>query len=288
MFLRFLPLFSFFVFISSSSQFLSLSETQFNPTRAAKYWDLCMASYCKASKIAAWDLGFVSSAYPQVTDITVVINSTGDAWGYTAYNPQENEVFIVFRGTDPMSIKNWIDDLDTLFTDYPGCEGCSVHEGFYHAYLQLQPRIMDAARELFRRFPNSRKVVTGHSLGGALAVHSALDIIKNFGPIDEFFSYGSPRVGNLAFATFSNGLIKGNFHSRITHGRDPVPHLPLRSWGFYHVDREVFYTVDNTAYTVCNPGEDENCSNSYLAINILDHLSYMGKSMIAYQIECNI
>jgi len=273
---------------SADSSFLSLSQTNFNQTLAKKFWDLCMGSYCKASRISAWDLGFVSDLYPKVTDITVVRNSTGNACGFTAYNPSEDEVLIVFRGTEVLSIKNWIDDIDTFFVKYPNCAGCEVHQGFYKTYLDLQKNILDSARELFKKYPNSRKVVTGHSLGGALATHAAIDILNNFGPIDEFYTYGSPRVGNQAFATFTNGLVKGNFNSRITHERDPVPHLPLKDWGFVHVDREVFYNEASSAYTICKSGEDPNCSNGYLDINVLDHLTYMGKEMVAYYLECNI
>jgi len=28
---------------------------------------------------------------------------------------------------------------------------------------------------------------------------------------------------------------------RLTHGRDPVPHLPMNSMSFYHFNTEVFY-----------------------------------------------
>lgn len=274
----------------SSASFLPsapLTETAYNETLARKFWDLCMGSYCRPSRISSWDLGFVSDLYPGVTDITVVINSTGNACGFTAYNPPEDEVLIVFRGTEPLSIKNWIDDLDTFFTDYP-CDGCRVHEGFYHTYLDIQATILKAAKDLFAKYPKSRKLVTGHSLGGALAVHASVDIIKNFGEIDEFYTYGSPRVGNQAFANYVNGMIKGNFNSRITHYKDPVPHLPLESWGFVHVDREVFYNQDNSAYTICQAGEDQTCSNNYLDVYVLDHLNYMGKDITAFYLECNL
>lgn len=276
--------------LSSSPSFLapSLSDAQYNETLAQKFWNLCMGSYCKPSRISAWDLAFVSDLYPRVTDITVIINSTGNAAGFTAYNPDGDEVMIVFRGTEPLSIKNWIDDIDTFFTDYPSCAGCKVHEGFYHTYLDIQQSILKAAKSLFAKYPTSRKLVTGHSLGGALAVHASVDIIANFGEIDEFYTYGSPRVGNQAFADFTNSKIKGNFNSRITHNRDPVPHLPLESWGFIHVDREVYYNGDSSSYTICQPGEDQSCSNGHLDINVLDHLNYMGRDITAFYLTCQL
>ena len=169
---------------------------------------------------------------------------------------------IVFRGTEPLSIKNWLADIDFLFTYYPGCVGCRVHRGFYKGYLSIQQGILESAKKLFTKYPNSRKLVTGHSYGGALAFHASVDIIKNFGPIDEFYTYGSPGVGNQEFANYINYLIPGSFNSRIVHSRDPVPHLPFQAWGFYHIDREVFYNIDNSGYNICIEGEDPSCSNS--------------------------
>lgn len=266
----------------------SVQEKTYNSTLALKFWNLCMGSYCPISQITNWDLGFVSQLFPMVTDITVIINSTSNACGYTAYNPAEDEVLIIFRGTEPLDLQNWIDDLDTYFTPYDQCEGCEVHEGFYGTYLDIQPKILAAAGALFKKYPNSRKLVAGHSLGGALAVHAGVDIINHFGEIDEFYTYGSPRVGNAQFAQWSNSKVKGNFNSRITHNRDPVPHLPLESWGFLHVDNEVYYS-DDTNYVICNKGEDDNCSNRDLInINVLDHLNYMGQDIVPYYLGCHL
>jgi hypothetical protein len=48
---------------------------------------------------------------------------------------------------------------------------------------------------------------------------------------------------------------RGTHHFRITHHRDPVPHLPPRTLGFVHEGVEVFYpafAADDGAYVVCN------------------------------------
>lgn len=285
MFLK--PLF-LIIFVSTliAASFLPLKETNYNASLAEKFWHFCMGSYCPPTKISQWDIGFVSTLYPQVTDITVVLNSTGNACGYTAYNPAEDEVMIVFRGTQPLSIKNWIDDLDFLKTSYPGCADCHVHRGFYYTYLEVRDQILANARSLFAKYPNSRKLVTGHSLGGALAVLASIDIVQLFGPIDEFYTYGQPRVGDKNFADFVNSIVPGNFNSRITHYMDPVPHLPLENMGFYHINTEVYYNRDSSGFTICRQGEDSTCSNSHLDLNLPDHLDYMNKDVTPYMIEC--
>lgn len=280
-------IFFFLVLISADSSD-PLTAANYNEERAKKIWTLCMGSYCSPSRISSWQLGFVSDIYKDVTDITLVINSTNEACGFTAYSPIDNEVLIVFRGTLPFSIKNWMDDLDAFITDYPNCAGCKVHEGFYHTYLAIKDTILSSARALFAKYPKSKKLITGHSLGGALATLAAIDIQRYFGPVDEFYTYGSPRVGNREFATFTNGFVTGNFNSRITHNRDPVPHLPFQNLGFYHVDKEVFYDQYSSSYKICNSGEDPSCSNNYLDILITDHWSYMGNDLVVYNIQCNL
>ena len=83
-------LFSFWILIlvGSSSNFLprsdSLLETNYNHTLANKFWNLCMASYCAPKRIAEWNIGYVSALYPKVTDITVILNNTGNNCGFTA------------------------------------------------------------------------------------------------------------------------------------------------------------------------------------------------------------
>ena len=283
--------FLFFSLIISSSfsiqTFLSLDATTYNESLAEKYWNLCMASYCLPSKISEWDLGFVSDLYPGVTEVTVVINSTGNECGFTAYYPAQNEILFVFRGTEMLSIQNWIDDLDFFSIDYPGCSGCTVHQGFYNTYLEIKDIIISSAKSLYAKHSNARKIVTGHSLGGALAVHASIDIVNAFGPIDEFYTYGQPRVGNEQFAQYVNVMVPGDFNSRVTHNRDPVPHLPLINMGFFHIDTEVFYNVDGS-FSICKVGEDQSCSDNQLDIDILDHLQYMGKDLVPYMLACNL
>jgi hypothetical protein len=78
----------------------------------------------------------------------------------------------------------------------------------------------------------------------------------------------------------------------VTHGRDPVPHLPKEDWGFLHVNTEVFYkgTVKQGGY-ICHDesGEDKNCSNQYLLdVNVLDHTSYYDIDFAGIIVACQV
>lgn len=80
--------------------------------------------------------------------------------------------------------------------------------------------------------------VTGHSLGAAIATHVTAHLIANKYKVTDLYTYGSPRVGDNKFTIWFNEQYGGitHFKARVTHGRDPVPHLPTLDMGFLHVN----------------------------------------------------
>jgi predicted lipase len=61
-------------------------------------------------------------------------------------------------------------------------------------------------------------------LGSALATIGALDIRTLFGHVDQLYTFGEPRVGNEAFASYVTSSIPERY--RIIHYADIVPHVP--------------------------------------------------------------
>ena len=58
--------------------------------------------------------------------------------------------------------------------------------------------------------PAAEIMITGHSLGGALATLCFLDLERTLGvkvPFAPLYIYGAPRVGNAAFAAYCRGVI---------------------------------------------------------------------------------
>ena len=69
----------------------------------------------------------------------------------------------------------------------------------------------------------------------------------------------------MAFERFFGATFADVPAFRVTHYKDPVPHLPLEAMGFHHTAREVYYAQWNNDYTVCDgSGEDGGCSNKHL------------------------
>jgi predicted lipase len=169
--------------------------------------------------------------------------------------------------------QNWVDDINTIKQNYTWCSGCEVHKGFYNTYLSVQGQIQDAFFLLHKAYPSAPLQVTGHSLGAAVAVHCALDMIQSFGVYPEpVYDFGQPRVGNENFQQYYTNMVKTAW--RLTHHKDPVPHLPFESWGFHQNPVEIFYNQKQTSYKVCNEsGEDKLCSDRYLLdLNVLDRM----------------
>ena len=75
-------------------------------------------------------------------------------------------------------------------------------------------------------------MITGHSLGGALAVMAAAHLHNKYKMVEYLYTQGQPRVGNDKFAQFMTQLIPNIY--RIVHYADQVPHVPQSVLGFKH------------------------------------------------------
>lgn len=98
------------------------------------------------------------------------------------------------RGT--VDLMNWIENFSYKLRDYSHCEGCLIHDGFYFDYMSVSNAMANSVQALIQMYPSARIVVTGSSLGGALATIAALDLQIRMGIVDELHVFGCPRVGN--------------------------------------------------------------------------------------------
>lgn len=113
----------------------------------------------------------ISKLYPSMTDVVTFENKIYNTAGYVGWESSTNSIIIAFRGTMPLSLRNWLQDMNTLTKKHPGCTNCKVHLGFYDNYLSLREKFWDAFNYLKYKYGKSVKniYVTGHSLGGAIA-----------------------------------------------------------------------------------------------------------------------
>ena len=130
---------------------------------------------------------------------------------------------LAFRGTTK-DYRNILTDIDIRF--YRDKSGARIADGFSKAYALLQDDIAAAVGALGLSLP---LYITGHSLGGALAVIASIRI-RPSDRIAACYTYGCPRVGN---AEFANLLWKVPVYRQV-HSSDIVPRVPF-AFGYRQV-----------------------------------------------------
>lgn len=149
--------------------------------------------------------------------------------------PAQNTIYVTFRGST--SVIDWLNNLDFNLTTYPisSCTGCAVNEGFLLSERSIIASLTQNLTGLVAFYSNPKIIVTGHSLGGALATLTIIDLlIAGFTNI-ELMNFGSPKVGNLPFAEYASNLIGDRY--RVTHYQDIVPNFPDDSQ-YVHISGE--------------------------------------------------
>lgn len=138
---------------------------------------------------------------------------------------------IAFRGTEPTSLINWLTDANTV--EYRFGDGGYVHSGFF---LNLEALWGDVVEAIDTAVKEGLKelYVTGHSLGGAMAVIASARLCQQNREwarrLRGVYTYGQPMVGDGAFRSTCASLF-GNaaFPYRHVYRNDVVPCLPPTS-----------------------------------------------------------
>ena len=128
-----------------------------------------------------------------------------------------NDIFIVFRGTEPNQMKDILADVKAWRK--PAREKGLIHFGFAQAIDKVYDNIVQWLSE--QKLDGERNITcTGHSLGAALATIMASRLDAN-----ELYTFGSPRIGNRDFVKeMKNDGIK---HYRFVNNNDIVTKVPF-------------------------------------------------------------
>jgi len=123
-------------------------------------------------------------------------------------------VVLAFRGTQP-SIRDVLTDIKADLI--AAVDGGRAHRGFIEAYEQVRGKIEAALATHQRKIP---LYITGHSLGGALAMVATRYLGND--STGATYTYGCPRVGDDAFYQ----SIKTPVY-RVVNAADGVPRVPF-------------------------------------------------------------
>ncbi|KAK9696208.1 hypothetical protein K7432_012598 [Basidiobolus ranarum] len=255
------------------------------------------AAYCFKVTVKNWSCG--DKCVGNMNVFEYFSSFLSGVAGYVGVDRDLKKIVVAFRGS--LNIRNWIYNVDAirLYLNYPGgTPAVRVHGGFLKAYQGLKAQVRSGMTKVLEKLIEDKEdvsdyeiIVTGHSLGAAVAIHGALDIRQFFllkyrlDP-EKFLvhTYATPRAGNEAFSqlvlqTFSDGEPSLNL-LRVTNNADPVPHVPPMIFGYIHYPHEIWvHNISSTeAQTVdCKDKlptgfrEDPHCNGGKVALNIAEH-----------------
>ena len=178
--------------------------------------------------------------------------NTGETWskdsnwmGYVAVSGDSEsqrigrrDIAMAWRGT--VAPSEWFSNTKTSLEPI-GDGGVKVECGFHGLYtckgettrynkLSAAEQVMQELKRLLEFFKGRGEevslTITGHSLGGALALLTAYDAASSLPHLDHIsvISFGAPRVGNIAFRDKMNEL--GVKILRVVIRQDIVPKVP--------------------------------------------------------------
>eukprot|EP00054_Salpingoeca_dolichothecata_P013740 m.76838 g.76838 ORF g.76838 m.76838 type:complete len:388 (+) comp20629_c0_seq1:1114-2277(+) len=224
---------------------------------------------------------------------------------YAAVSDANQLVLLSFRGTnsDVQLLMEALEEIGDASKDFVVGK---VADYWYKGFTALQP-VVQTGLDLAKKYPSYQVLVTGHSLGGALASLTST-YLAHSGIKNTFYAFGLPRVGNTAYASGHDTLVDESY--RVVHYCDIVTHLPTcddahpspypvsscdpdNTKGYYHHGLEIFYNMtdmgQSSPFTECrgqptNEDVTSKCSDyisdrspTCVALHgISDHTHYFG------------
>lgn len=176
---------------------------------------------------------------------------------------------VAFRGTEPNKLKDWLTDFRFVKQGY---KGHRVHGGFLGSLESL----IDIARvdrgyrdrkgiangqlsaetfgEKIKGFADTKPtLLTGHSLGGALASLAGLYFKEEYG-LDALgiYTFGQPKIGGVTFVTCYLEEINERIYPHV-NDEDVVPKVPPRALGFRHFP--ITHPFDDNGHPIEEPAK---------------------------------
>ena len=165
----------------------------------------------------------MAQATPDQQRIPSAMVAESSIFGLVAWNATTSTALVAIRGTK--TVWEWIGDFEAAPVPWfvTPADG-DAHMGFQLTYEHL----CSSLRGLLRQgCAGVKKVlVTGHSLGGALAAMAAFDIFANLGlgVTPEVYTFAGPRVVSPGFAALVTGALPTFW--RVVNFMDVVPQVP--------------------------------------------------------------
>lgn len=176
--------------------------------------------------------------------------------GFIAIDHHHQAIHMAFRGSSTRW--DWLHDFSIAPTEYtpfsfkkyvkqvelgniPRCDDCKLHSGFNKFLSSLQESFLTTLENTYNSYPDYNLVISGHSLGAAVAVLCGLEVkIRGYNP--TVVTYAQPKIFNSKMSQWVNEMfdiftldasnrchntvdLKSGYY-RLVHINDYVTDLP--------------------------------------------------------------
>ena len=151
-------------------------------------------------------------------------------YGFVARNVAHPTVFVAaIRGTE--ALVEWFIDAEFLLIPHPRYPAAHVEQGFWGIYQTMSLADLSgvtthqhAPEGVEQLVGTGSIVVTGHSLGSALATYFTESLARRLGASATACLFASPRTGDPAWATIFDQKVSE--YRLFNYILDIVPHVP--------------------------------------------------------------
>jgi triacylglycerol lipase len=152
-------------------------------------------------------------------------------YGFVAQNLATPTSYVAaIRGTAGMI--EWVIDAEFVPIPHPRYPGARVEQGFWSIYQTMSladpatgvTTFQNAAEGVEKLVGNGSIVVTGHSLGAAIATFFVEDVAERLAGVVTACLFASPRTGDAVWAAIFDKNVKQ--YSLYNYVLDLVPHVP--------------------------------------------------------------
>jgi hypothetical protein len=157
-------------------------------------------------------------------------------------NHELKEIIVIFRGS--IYFNEWFANLDIKEAKLDFNKNLQIHNGIYQLYKENN--LFLNLSELYNKYPNYRKILTGHSRGSINSILSALelDFRLDYKYNYEIFCFGMPPIFNSLLSDYIYKKKNIKIYN-IINNDDIITLLKLKNK--YHIGDEILLK-DNKIY----------------------------------------